>query len=242
AGEQSEALRRRLLHLILSGSPVPRSAIADLCEQTGWTLPEQVTLIAVRAPAGLDRVGVDSDVLVDLSDPQPHLLIPGPFDEARRLMLEQAMTGAHAAIGLTVPTALASDSVRWARRVLELVDSGVIGDAPFVHCEDHLTTLWLLSDPALLDQLTERELAPVGGISAARRERLIETLSIWLDTRGTAAQMGELLSVHPQTVRYRMRNLESIFGQQLIDPEARFSTEAVLRALRLRARSEHSSG
>lgn len=242
AGEQSEALRRRLLHLILAGSPVPGSAIAELCEQTGWTLPEQVTLIAVRAPAGLDRVSADSDVLADLSDPQPHLLVPGPFDEARRHMLEQAMPGAHVAIGLTVPAALASDSIRWARRVLELVDAGVIEDAPFVHCDAHLTTLWLLSDPALLDQLAERELAPVGGISTARRERLIETLSIWLDTRGTAAQMGELLSVHPQTVRYRMRSLESIFGQQLVDPEARFSTEAVLRALRLRARSEHDSG
>ncbi|QNE73719.1 PucR family transcriptional regulator [Streptomyces finlayi] len=241
SGEQSEAMRRRLLHLILTGSPVPRTAIAELCEQTGWVLPEQVTLVAIRAPAGLDRFNADRDILADLSDPQPHLLVPGPLDDARRLMLEQSLPTTRAAIGLTVPTALAPDSLRWARRVLELVDAGVIDDAPFVHCEDHLTTLWLLSDQALLDQLTERELAPVGGISTARRERLIETLSIWLDTRGTAAQMGELLGVHPQTVRYRMRNLESIFGQQLVDPEARFSTEAVLRALRLRARSERDT-
>ncbi|MGP3634555.1 helix-turn-helix domain-containing protein [Streptomyces sp. 24-1644] len=241
SGEQSEAMRRRLLHLILAGSPVPRTAIAELCEQTGWVLPEQVTLVAVRAPAGLDRFSADRDILADLSDPQPHLLIPGPLDDARRLMLEQSLPTTRAAIGLTVPTALASDSIRWARRVLELVDSGVIDDAPFVHCEDHLTTLWLLSDPALLDQLAERELAPVAGISATRRERLVETLRIWLDTRGTAAQMGELLDVHPQTVRYRMRNLESIFGEQLVDPESRFATEAVLRALQLRARSAESA-
>lgn len=238
SGEQGEAVRRRLLHLILAGRPVPRSAIADLCEQTGWALPEQVTLIAVRAPVGLDRLCADRDVLSDLSDPQPHLLIPGPIDGARRSMLEQALPTARAAIGLTVPTALASDSIRWARRVLELVDTGVIDDAPFIRCEDHLITLWLLSDPALLDQLAQRELAPVAAISVNRRERLIETLRIWLDTRGTAAQMGELLDVHPQTVRYRMRNLENIFGDQLVDPESRFSTEAVLRALRLRARSD----
>ncbi|MCX4680092.1 helix-turn-helix domain-containing protein [Streptomyces sp. NBC_01433] len=238
SGEQGEAMRRRLLHLILAGRPVPRSAIADLCEQTGWALPEQVTLIAVRAPAGLDRLCADRDVLSDLSDPQPHLLIPGPIDDARRSMLEQALPTARAAIGLTVPTALASDSIRWARRVLELVDTGVIDDAPFIRCEDHLITLWLLSDPALLDQLAQRELAPVATISVNRRERLVETLRIWLDTRGTAAQMGELLDVHPQTVRYRMRNLENIFGDQLVDPESRFSTEAVLRALQLRARSD----
>lgn len=240
-GEQSEAMRRRLLHLILAGRPVPRSAIAELCEQTGWALPEEVTLVAVRTPAGLDRVSADRDVLADLSDPQPHLLIPGPLDDARRTMLDHSLLGTRAAIGLTVPTALASDSIRWARRVLELVDAGVIDDAPVILCEDHLITLWLLSDPVLLDQLARRELAPIAGISATRRERLVETLRIWLDTRGTAAHMGELLDVHPQTVRYRMRNLESIFGEQLIDPESRFSTEAVLRALQLQARSEESA-
>lgn len=241
SGEQTEAMRRRLLHLILAGRPVPRTAIAELCEQTGWALPEEVTLVAARSPAGLDRASADRDLLVDLSDPQPHLLIPGPLDDARRAMLDQALIGTRTAIGLTVPTALASDSIRWARRVLELVDAGVIDDAPLILCEDHLITLWLLSDPVLLDQLARRELAPVAGISATRRERLIETLRIWLDTRGTAAHMGELLDVHPQTVRYRMRNLESIFGQQLTDPESRFSTEAVLRALQLQSRADEST-
>ncbi|MFF2407712.1 helix-turn-helix domain-containing protein [Streptomyces sp. NPDC058092] len=241
SGEQSEAMRRRLLHLVLTGRPVPRSAIAELCEQTGWALPEEVTLVAARAPAGLDRAGLDRDVLVDLSDPQPHLLIPGPLDDVRRQMLQRTLLGTRAAIGLTVPTALASDSIRWARRVLELIDAGIITDAPLVVCEDHLITLWLLSDPALLDQLARRELAPIAGISTSRRERLIETLHVWLETRGTAAHMGELLDVHPQTVRYRMRNLETIFGEQLVDPESRFSTEAVLRALQLRERGTDAS-
>ncbi|MFE4331791.1 helix-turn-helix domain-containing protein [Streptomyces sp. NPDC056831] len=238
SGDHTDTLRRRLLHLVLAGRPVPRTAIAELCEQTGWVLPDEVTLVAVRPSAELGRLGADRDVLVDFTDPQPHLLIPGPFDEMRRRMLDHALPGARAAIGLTVPTALASDSVRWARRVLELVDAGVIDDAPVILCEDHLITLWLLSDPVLLDQLARRELAPMAGISANRRERLTETLRIWLDTRGTAARMGELLDVHPQTVRYRMRNLESIFGEQLVDPESRFSTEAVLRAMRLRARGD----
>ncbi|MFB8144566.1 PucR family transcriptional regulator [Streptomyces parvus] len=241
SGEHSEALRRRLLHLILAGRPAPGSAIADLCEQTGWTLPEEVTLIAVRAPAELDRLSADRDLLVDLSAPQPHLLVPGALDDARRSMLTQALPAGRMAIGLTVPTALACESIRWARRVLELVDSGVIDDAPLIRCEDHLITLWLLSDPALLDQLAQRELAAVAGISATRRERLVETLRIWLDTRGTAAQMGALLDVHPQTVRYRMRSLETIFGDQLVDPESRFATEAVLRALRLRSRATGTS-
>lgn len=50
SGEQNEILRRRLLHLLLAGPPVPRAAIAELSEQTAWPLPEYVTLVALRSP------------------------------------------------------------------------------------------------------------------------------------------------------------------------------------------------
>lgn len=58
-----------------------------------------------------------------------------------------------------------------------------------------------------------------------------------LQSRGTAAQVGEDLGVHPQTVRYRMRQIEQILGDDLADPDARFALEVVLRALRLRQRA-----
>ncbi|RST12501.1 PucR family transcriptional regulator [Streptomyces sp. WAC05374] len=235
AVEQPDALRRRLLHLILAAPPAPRTAVTELAEQTGWPLPDRVTLVALRSPAGAPRAKVDNDVLLDPADPQPHLLFPGEVDDARRRMLEAAFPAARAAVGLTVPTASAADSLRWARRVLELIDTGVIEDAPLTFCADHLLTLWLLADPGLVDQLAERQLAPLAGLTPTRRNRLVETLRTWLETRGTAAQMGELLDVHPQTVRYRMRTLEARFGGRLTAPRTRFATEAVLRALDLRA-------
>ncbi|MFF9867249.1 helix-turn-helix domain-containing protein [Streptomyces sp. NPDC013953] len=239
---QSELLRRRLLHLILAGPPGAHTAVAELCEQTGWTLPEHVTPVALRSPAGVPPSALDNDVLFDPGEPQPHLLVPGPVDEARRRMLEAALPTVRAAVGLTVPTASAADSLRWARRVLELVDAQVIADRPLSFCADHLVTLWLLADPALIDQLAERELAPLGGLTPTRRSRLVDTLRVWLETRGTAALMGRLLEVHPQTVRYRMRNLERRFGGRLTDPEARFALEAVLRALHLRAGRDRDAG
>ncbi len=238
AGEQNEILRRRLLHLLLAGPPVPRTAIAELAEQTGWPLPEQVTLIALRSPAVLERTDMENDVLADLGDPQPHLLIPGPVDGARRRMLDSALFGNRASVGLTVPAANAHDSIRWARRTLELVDAGIVDDGPLVFSADHLVPLWLLSDPALLDQLAQRELAPLTSLTPSRRDRLVDTLRIWLDTRGTAARMGELLDVHPQTVRYRMRSLVSILGDQLADAERRFAIEVVLRGRELRSRAD----
>jgi hypothetical protein len=40
------------------------------------------------------------------------------------------------------------------------------------------------------------------------------------------AQAPSRLGVHPQTVRHRIRLLDRVFGNQLIDPEQRFATEA----------------
>jgi DNA-binding PucR family transcriptional regulator len=40
--------------------------------------------------------------------------------------------------------------------------------------------------------------------------------------------------VHPQTVRYRIRQLERTLGDQFGDPDARFAMEMVLRVMRLR--------
>ncbi len=62
---------------------------------------------------------------------------------------------------------------------------------------------------------------------------MAETFRAWLETSGTAPAMAERLSVHPQTVRYRMRKLERALDGQLSDPDSRFAIEAVLRATRL---------
>ncbi|WP_327160769.1 helix-turn-helix domain-containing protein [Streptomyces zaomyceticus] len=228
------ALRRQLLHLVVAGPPLPRATIAELCRDASWQLPAECTLVALRPPlAELVQAGLDRDVLADVSLPQPYLLIPGPLTADRLAMLGSALAGTSAVVGLTVPPAQAAHSIRWARRVLQLIDDGVVADAPLVHCEDHLTTLWLLSDTALVAQLAQRELAPLDELSGTRRDRLIETLRVHVSTRAPAEQVGEMLGVHAQTVRYRLRNLDSHFGHRLLDPDHRFALEAALRALHL---------
>ncbi|WP_329276246.1 helix-turn-helix domain-containing protein [Streptomyces sp. NBC_00691] len=228
------ALRRQLLHLVVAGPPLPRATIAELCRDASWQLPAECTLVALRPPlAELVQAGLDRDVLADLTLPQPYLLIPGPLTADRLTMLGSALAGTSAVVGLTVPPSQAAHSIRWARRVLQLIDDGIVADAPLVHCEDHLTTLWLLSDPALVTQLAQRELAPLDELSGTRRDRLIETLRVHVSTRAPAEQVGEMLGVHAQTVRYRLRNLDSHFGDRLVDPDHRFALEAALRALHL---------
>ena len=46
--------------------------------------------------------------------------------------------------------------------------------------------------------------------------------------------MATRLGVHPQTVRYRLRQIRELWGDEIDDPDRRFELELVLRAQRLR--------
>jgi len=58
--------------------------------------------------------------------------------------------------------------------------------------------------------------------------------------RGKIPKVAAELVVHPQTVRYRLRQLEQVFGDRLHDPGARFTMEMVLRAMTLRRESREA--
>jgi PucR C-terminal helix-turn-helix domain len=245
SSQSQDEWRQRMLRLILEQPAVPRRAIGDLAELVGWTLPRFVTLVAIQPPAGPGRavpaIQLPADSLADFKAAEPHLLLPGDVDTERRRVLEAALAGRPAAVGVRVPLAEAADSLHWARRALELSQSGVIPRARLIFCDDHLLTLWL-SDSRLLSQLARQQFASLASLSERQQRRLTDTLGVWLETGGKAAEVAERLKVHPQTVRYRMRILERVLGGQLHDPDARFAMELVLRARRLQEESSRPAG
>ncbi|SFK18848.1 PucR C-terminal helix-turn-helix domain-containing protein [Amycolatopsis sacchari] len=240
--EAGRGLRRRLLRLILQRPPVSRTAVADLARTVGWPVPEQCALVAVEPEPGTHPEpdpALEPDVLADLRDAEPCLLVPGPVTSERLQRLSAAMHGARLAVGPTVPLADASASLRWARQGLRLVGDGVLPDAPVTVCADHWAALWLLSDPALVKQVTKRRLAPLNTFPPKQRARLAGTLFAWLQAQGNVQEAAVVLRVHPRTVRYRMRQIEDAFGPDLRDPTARFEIEAALRAVDLLTPHEH---
>lgn len=237
SGEVLQQWRRQLLRLILEQGSVPGPGIEGLAGRAEWPLPETVTLVAARAPDGLRALGeprLDGDILADLTGPRPYLLVPGPVPRAHGQALASALDGCQVAIGLTLPLAAAADSLRWARRALTLAENGAMPARPLIWCEDHLVTLWLLSDPRLAEQVVRRQLGMLSDLTPRQRTRAIDTLGAWLETRGPAAEIAKRLDVHPQTVRYRIKQFERAFGDRLAEPEARFALELALRVVRLR--------
>jgi hypothetical protein len=192
-----------------------------------------------------------ADPLLLIPDPDG----PGRPAALDRALLGRALGGRSAVIGPSVPLARAAQSLRWARHARALVQAGVIpatdgppGSAPRssaprssappgsappgsgpVRCDRHLSTLLILADEDLAAALSARRLAPLARLRPAQRERIAETLLAWLQLGENAAEVAQRIHVHPQTVRYRLRQVTELFGDQLRDPDCRFELQLALR-------------
>ncbi|MQY05540.1 helix-turn-helix domain-containing protein [Actinomadura macrotermitis] len=234
AGEMQRR-RRRLLDLLFADPPAAPEAIADLAAAAHWPVPRTVAAVALgqqqdRQPA------FPPDILADLSRRTPSLIIPDPDGPGRAKLIDRALGGTLAVVGPTVPLAEAARSIQWARKTLCLVRRGVIeAETGVVRSVEHMSTLILFQDEELITSLAALRLAPLAHLRASQQDRLAETLLAWLQSGRNANEVAMRLHVHPQTVRYRLRQLEELFGDQLLDPDLRFDLEIVLRARALLA-------
>ena len=242
AGEQ-ERRRRRLLDLILADPPAPAEAVAEAARAADWAVPTRIAVVALgeqRQPgADLAAPVFPGDVLIDWSRREPCLLIPDPDpasdpNRGRIAAVTRALTGWAAAMGPVEPLDRAAASLHWARRALGLAERGIIdGRRGLVRCDEHLATLLMFADEELAAALRTARLAPLQRLRPAQRDRLAETLLIWLQHGCNANEVALQVHVHPQTVRYRLRQADDLFGDQLRDPDRRFELEIALRARQL---------
>lgn len=181
------------------------------------------------------------------------VMLPDPEGPGRRRSLETALEGSLAALGPAVVWPEAATSLRRAAAAFRLAAQGRLGvpasgepgaspgdqgvpspgegiTYPLIVAVEHLPALLLAAEPALAADLARSRLAPLDTLGAGPRERLVETLRAWLDRPGQVQAVAAELDVHPQTVRYRLKQLRELFGERLEDPEARFELSLALRA------------
>jgi hypothetical protein len=255
AGETSQ-LRRHLLDVLTTSPAPPPAALESLAQAAGWPLPRRVAAVALTPLAAGNPGPLPANVLADLTRRDPRLLIADPDGPGRRGQLGTALrgwltaggqpgtrrppAGQLVAVGPAVPLTGAGDSLRWAGQALALARRGLIraksdndGGAGIVWCEDHLPTLVLLADTDLAATLSRDALAPLRQLRPGQADRLARTLLAWLESAGDANAAARRLHVHPQTIRYRLRQVSGLFGDALTDPDARFRLLLALRVRRL---------
>lgn len=240
AGER-ERRRRRLLELILAEPPASAEAIADVATAAGWALPRRVAVVALGEQPDKDGAAspaLPPDVLIDWARREPCLLVPDPDGPGRLAQIEHALAGWGAAVGPVVPVSRASTSLRWARTALALAGRGIIDSQQrLLRCDEHLSSLLIFSDEELAAALRAAQLAPLQRLRPAQQDRLAETLLAWLQYGCNANEVALQVHVHPQTVRYRLRQVDELFGDQLRDPDRRFELEIALRARQMLKRA-----
>ncbi|MGW7411977.1 PucR family transcriptional regulator [Streptomyces sp. NPDC054863] len=243
AGERLR-LQRKLAQAILCereegrGRVDPAESLAELgahAARIGWTLPERVAVgVLLRPSRDCVAPAVGDEVLLDMESEQPLMVVPEPQLAGRSEQLRRATNGWTGALGPAVPLAEAAKSLRWASAAVGLMERGLLPSGGLLHCTEHTEALVLLPPEELIGDLTARCLAPLAGCGPTQGRRLAETLLAWLETRGGAPEVAARLGVHPQTVRYRMRQIRELWGAEVDDPDRRFELELVLRAQRLR--------
>lgn len=230
AGEL-EHRRRRLMDMLLADPPAAPQAIADLARSAQWREPRRVAAVALheRGDDGFVLPSLPPDVLSDVNRRDPCLIVPDPDGPGRGKVLETALRDWEAAIGPTVGLDELHKSLRWARETLTLARRGVLPADRLIRSVDHMPTLVIFKDEELVRTVAAQRLAPLNEVRPRHRERLARTLLACLQSGFNATEVAGRLHVHPQTVRYRLHQLEELFGAQLHDPDARLELEMVLK-------------
>jgi hypothetical protein len=230
AGEL-ERRRRRLLEVLLADPPPSTAALTAIADAASWAVPRRLAVVAVGAQVAMSAPPMlPPDILVGFERPEPCLIVPDPDSPTRRRLLQLTVVQHPAVIGPTVSPAEAGRSLRWARDALALAHRGILPSDQLLWCSDHLAELMIFRDEELLSAFVERRLAPLAQLRDGQRDAMTDTLLAWLQLDKSASDVAARLHVHPQTVRYRLRRLEELFGAQLRDPAVRFELEIALRA------------
>ena len=211
--------------------------VLTAARDAGWEVPRELAALAVAVPDD-----DPSDAAERLARALGHgavaaalegiacAIVPDPGAPGARRRLDAAAADTPAVLGPSVPWRRAHRSIHRALAALRLVRAGRLPEDGLVVADDHLATLLLGADPDLAADLARTRLAPLRGLPAAGAARLAATLRAWLDRPGQVQAIAAELGVHPQTVRYRVRQLRELFGDELDDPEGRFALALALRA------------
>jgi hypothetical protein len=259
AAGETQRRRRGLLRLLVQEPPAEPEAVRTSATAAGWALPRMLAaIVAAEADQpGRTRETPSAELLDGVAARIARrigpgalgaavgglavVMMPDPEGPGRRKMLESALGGGLAALGPAVAWQDAASSLRRAEAAFRLAVSGRLpsprgqsspssGGQSLVIADEYLPELLLAAAPGIAADLARSRLAPLETLAEGPRERLIVTLRAYLDRPGQVQAIASALDVHPQTVRYRLKQLRELFGERLEDPEARFELALALRA------------
>jgi hypothetical protein len=229
AGARSRA-RSQFLARLLSGD-TQSNAISELSRRTRWPIPESVICIRLddETPSNvLARLNEAGFVIAAHTETGQVVVCRAPMSTTEHDLLQRTISTHRAAVGTIQPAAKAAASLAHANILAANRDHWGLPDSGITWAESHLPALLLTADPTLGDELQQRALAPLLALPADRQAPLMETLRWWLLLQGSRRRVAEIMTLHPQTISYRMDRIRDLMGEDLERPDTRW---AILLAL-----------
>ncbi|MFE9818057.1 PucR family transcriptional regulator [Streptomyces sp. NPDC005773] len=122
-----------------------------------------------------------------------------------------------------------------ARRLAETALRACPAGGGVVLLDEQLPAALVVSSPGLGSALAARVLGPLDRLDPADRDVIIETLTAWFDSDGSAQRAGARLYCHRNTVLNRLRRFEQLTGRCLTRPSDAVEVSLALTARRLLA-------
>jgi DNA-binding PucR family transcriptional regulator len=236
---------QQLLGLVDSG-PVDVDAIS---RELGIVTDGNAALIGFQAPGRQDRLAdvlalsanaFRSDAQVGARGSRVYVLLP---DTTRRSSLQSWIRGTisalHTELGLRLRAVVAAPLPGLAGLPAVRAEVDRVLDSAERHPDSfrQVTSLAEAHTTVLLDEIitmvgaNERLVDPRVRDLHAHDPALVQTLRAYLDGFGDVAAAAEQLHVHPNTVRYRVRRIETLLATSLADPDVRLLLSLGLRAV-----------
>lgn len=182
--------------------------------------------------------------LTDVSVPDEAGTRPGAPDGAPEGPVDGDAELAALAAGLSVPPGARVGIGSVVRGLAALGDARRLAETALRACpagggvvllDEQLPAALVVSSPGLGAALAARVLGPLDRLDPADRDVLIETLTAWLDSDGSAQRTGARLYCHRNTVLNRLRRFEQLTGRCLTRPSDAVEVSLALTARRLLA-------
>jgi sugar diacid utilization regulator len=166
--------------------------------------------------------------------PDMHVAIVSLPEGGQLRLIEDILAGsARARVGVSPVYSRLTETaaaLRFARIAMAASPPGHVGVTFF---DDRPLAVAAVSAPDAMRRIARTVLGGVLDLPREQSALLLQTLEAWRDNGGSATAAAGHLFCHPNTVRQRMRKLESCTGRSLSDPQATAELFLALQAVQL---------
>jgi sugar diacid utilization regulator len=163
--------------------------------------------------------------------PDMHIGVVRLPDERDRRHLAEVLSGlAQRRVGVSPPYQRLTETAVGLRLARIAVAAAQSGSRRVSFFDDHPLAVAAVSAPDAMRRVSRTVLGTVLDLPAGQSAVLLETLTAWLDNGGSAGSAARQMHCHPNTVRQRLRKLESCTGRSLSDPRAAAELSLALQA------------